>query len=196
MAAVYLLHRCGKIAIPASTTLCSIAKGSLGWELDSKTHAAQTQRHLSVLWKETSESRDLPALLSHSDTCSLLHPSLQHPWDTSCLHPAQVGMLQWGWRNRDLLLTNSVSSPQPWSLFMSFQPRQQQQQQHLLSEQPDFAQSQGLPNTLDHLFYITYTPAMLLPGRIKQGTSFPQPTFFLQLQLRGLSLPALGCVLV
>lgn len=78
----YLLHRCGRTAIPASTALHSIAEGSPGWELDSKTHAAQTQWHLSMLWKETSESRDLPALLSLSGSYSLsssLPPALLGP---------------------------------------------------------------------------------------------------------------------
>lgn len=194
MAAVYLLYRCGRTAIPASTNLRSIAKGSPGWELDSKTHAAQTQQHLSVLCKETSESRELPALLSHSYTCSLSASVPPAPLGSILPPPCTGRDVAMGLEEqRPFMKQFSMGwDPQPRSLFMGFQPRRRQQ--HLLSEQPDFAQSQDLLNVLDHLFYITYTAATL--PKKKQGTSFPQPNFSLQLQLGGLSLPALGCVLL
>lgn len=76
MSAVYLLHRCWRISIPSYRILCSIAKGSLGWELDSKMHAPETQQHLFVLWKERDLREQGPPNPPVQFRCyaSFLHP--------------------------------------------------------------------------------------------------------------------------
>lgn len=51
-AAVYPLRRHWRISIPSYRILCSMAKRSLDWELDSKIHAPETQWHLFLLWKK------------------------------------------------------------------------------------------------------------------------------------------------
>lgn len=52
MAAVYLFHRHWRISIPSYRILCSKTKRSPSWELDSKIHAPETQRHLFLHWKK------------------------------------------------------------------------------------------------------------------------------------------------
>lgn len=52
MAAVYLFRRYRRISIPSNRILCSKTKRSPSWELDSKIHAPETQRHLFLHWKK------------------------------------------------------------------------------------------------------------------------------------------------
>lgn len=114
MAAVYLLRRCWGISSPSYRILCSVTKGSLDWQLDSKTHAPETQRQLFVLRKERFKraGTSQPSCPIHTPPLlSVPLPSTSTtPQAPSRLHSAQPGMLQRGDGRTEMIYEASSAS--------------------------------------------------------------------------------------
>lgn len=160
MAAVYLLHRCWGISSPSYRILCSVAKGSLDWQLDSKTHAPETQRQLFVLRKERDLREQGPPNppVQFTPPLSFLCPCLPQAPPLR-LHPASTvhsqgccneGMEERRWFMKPVLLV----SPQPLAPLHELSTEAE--------EASDFktgclcSESKGLPDFFDHLFCIPY----------------------------------------